>query len=75
MMIPKPVYESLPILYVVGGIAAMTTVDSFMSFFSGVLLGVSGVVVLFLRRHHRTDQRQEQWLDRPRPIARVDTAL
>lgn len=53
MNMPKPVYESLPILYVVGGVAAMATVDSFMSFISGILLGSSGVMIMFLRRNYR----------------------
>jgi len=60
MMIPKPVYELLPLLYVAGGIAAISTVDSFMSFVSGVLLGISGVVVMVIRRNYRTEQRDFQ---------------
>lgn len=50
---PKPVYESLPVLYVIGGVTAISTVDSFMSFISGVLLGTSGVMILYLRRNYR----------------------
>lgn len=57
MNMPKPVYESLPILYVVGGVAAMSTVDSFMSFISGILLGVSGVMIMFLRRDYRKSEK------------------
>ena len=53
MNMPKPIYESLPILYVIGGVAAISTVDSFMSFISGILLGVSGVMIMFLRRNYR----------------------
>lgn len=53
MNIPKPIYELLPILYVIGGISAISTVDTFMSFISGVLLGCSGVMILFLRRDYR----------------------
>lgn len=53
MNMPKPVYESLPILYVIGGIAAISTVDSFMSFVSGILLGSSGVMIMYLRREYR----------------------
>jgi len=53
MNMPKPIYESLPILYVIGGVAAISTVDSFMSFISGVLLGSSGIMIMFLRRNHR----------------------
>lgn len=53
MNIPKPIYELLPILYVIGGISAISTVDTFMSFISGVLLGCSGVMIMFLRRDYR----------------------
>lgn len=53
MNMPKPIYESLPVFYIVGGVAAISTVDSFMSFISGILLGSSGVIILFLRRNHR----------------------
>ena len=57
MNMPKPIYESLPILYVIGGIAAISTVDSFMSFISGILLGSSGVMIMLLRRNYRRSER------------------
>lgn len=59
MNMPKPIYESLPILYVIGGVAAMSTVDSFMSFISGILLGASGVMIMFLRRDFRRTENTE----------------
>ena len=59
MNMPKPIYESLPVLYVIGGVAAMSTVDSFMSFISGILLGYSGVMIMFLRRDFRRTQNTE----------------
>lgn len=57
MNMPKPIYESLPVLYVIGGVAAITTVDSFMSFISGVLLGCSGIVIMCLRREYRREDK------------------
>jgi len=59
MKMPKPVYESLPALYVVGGIAAISTVDSFMSFVSGILLGISGVLIMFMRRNYRHPDKSQ----------------
>ena len=56
MTMPKPVYESLPALYVIGGVAAISTIDSFMSFVSGILLGCSGVLILIMRRDYRRQQ-------------------
>ena len=53
MKLPKPVYESIPALYVITGIAAMSAVDSFMSFISGVLMGGCGVAIMCLRRNYR----------------------
>ena len=57
MNMPKPIYESLPVLYVVGGVAAISTVDSFMSFISGILLGSSGVMIMCLRREYRRSEK------------------
>ena len=57
MNMPKPIYESLPVLYVIGGISAISTIDSFMSFISGVLLGCSGVMIMFLRREYRNTEK------------------
>ena len=45
MVLPKPVYEFIPTLYVVTGITAMSAVDSFMSFISGILMGGSGIAI------------------------------
>ena len=56
MNMPKPVYESLPLLYVIGGVAAISTVVSFMSFISGILLGSSGVMIMLLRRNYRRSE-------------------
>jgi hypothetical protein len=56
MNMPKPVYESLPVLYVIGGVAAISTVDSFMSFISGILLGSSGIMIMLLRRSYRRSE-------------------
>ena len=59
MNMPKPIYESLPVLYVIGGVAAMSVVDSFMSFISGILLGASGIMIMFLRRNFRRAESTE----------------
>lgn len=63
MVLPKPVYESIPALYVVTGIAAISAVDSFMSFISGVLMGGCGVVIMCLRRNYRVTQEQLQQVE------------
>jgi len=53
MRLPKPVYEIYPALYIVGGIAAMYAVDTMVPFVCGMLLGLGGVVILFMRRNYR----------------------
>ncbi|MDR9435815.1 MAG: hypothetical protein RI563_02995 [Thiohalophilus sp.] len=63
-MLPKPVYEVLPYFYVCGGIAAMLLLDSIMSFVCGLLMSVTGVLVLWLRRNHRQPARlllEQEW--------------
>ena len=58
MRLPKSVYEVYPALYIVAGICAMSLVESPMSFLSGLLLGVGGVSILFLRRNYRATKQQ-----------------
>jgi len=53
-MIPKPIYEMLPVIYVVGGIFAMMYVQSMASFISGLVMGISGLLVLSMRRNYRS---------------------
>ena len=53
MVLPRPIYEFIPTLYVVTGITAMSAVDSFMSFISGILMGGSGIAIMCLRRNYR----------------------
>lgn len=53
MTLPKPLYEGLPVLYVVSGIVTLFTLESWSSFVAGVLLGVAGIAILFMRRNFR----------------------
>ncbi len=58
MQLPKPVYEVYPVLYIAGGIASMSVVDSMVSFLCGMLLGIGGVAILFMRRNYRTTKEK-----------------
>jgi hypothetical protein len=58
MRLPKSVYEVYPVLYVISGICAISMVDSFMSFLSGLVLGFGGVGILFLRRNYRATKQK-----------------
>ncbi len=57
MRLPKLVYEVYPWLYVLGGASAITLSDKTMALASGLVLLVSGVVILFLRRNYRSTQQ------------------
>ena len=53
MRLPKFIYESYPVLYILGGIAAMSMVESYVSFLSGLILCAGGIAILFMRRNYR----------------------
>lgn len=58
MHLPRFIYELYPVVYIVAGIAAMYFVASIVAFISGFLLGISGTVILFLRRNYRAVRQQ-----------------
>ncbi len=58
MRIPKIIYESYPVLYVLMGITAISMVDSFVSFLSGFVLGAGGIAILFMRRNYRATRQE-----------------
>ena len=53
MRLPKFVYESYPVLYVLFGIGSMSVVESYLSFMCGLLLAMGGITILFIRRNYR----------------------
>ena len=53
MRLPKLIYEAYPALYILVGIAAMGMGHCIMAYCSGLLLGLSGTIILFLRRNYR----------------------
>jgi hypothetical protein len=53
MRLPKFIYESYPVLYILGGIAAMSMIESTVCFLSGLILCAGGVSILFMRRNYR----------------------
>ena len=56
MVIPKPVYETLPVLYVVAGIATIISTNDPVALGSGLLLAVAGLLILVIRRNYRAAQ-------------------
>ena len=53
MFLPSPVYETLPALYITGGVATVSTIDSAVAILSGATLGFAGVLIYSLRRKYR----------------------
>ena len=58
MHLPRFLYELYPVVYIVAGIAAMYFVASIVAFISGLILGISGTMILFLRRNYRAVRQQ-----------------
>lgn len=53
--IPGPIYEALPIVYLVIAVALVFLVDSPLIFVSSALFGAAGVWVLRMRSRFRRD--------------------
>lgn len=58
MQLPKIIYEAYPVLYILGGITTMCLVSSGVAFACGLVLGLSGTIILFLRRNYRAVRQQ-----------------
>ncbi|MBU2864610.1 hypothetical protein QWZ13_02600 [Reinekea marina] len=52
-MLPKPVYEVLPIAYVVGSIIALAVADHFIVVLPVALLLSTAAYIIYLRYHFR----------------------
>lgn len=57
MIIPKPIYEILPITYVFGGIACISLNESTSALISSLLLAIAGLLILIIRRNYRAARR------------------
>lgn len=55
-MLPRPIYEALPFVYVVAGIITLVSNNSVTTLFSGILLAIAGITVFVLRRNYRTSR-------------------
>ena len=65
--LPKPLYEGLPAVYVLGGLSSAFWSDNLMGVAAGVLLAVAGLHVRLVRKRYRADQIQHR--------ARIDARL
>ena len=68
MVTPKPVYETLPVLYVIAGITTIISTDDMVALSSGLLLAIAGLLILVIRRNYRT-ARQAYTQQIPEPAS------
>lgn len=70
MNLPKPVYETLPYVYLVVGLMSLSLLDGSMRYVPGIMLCVAGVTVIHWRisyRHaHADDYRHDKTKKRAR---------
>ena len=64
MRLPKVIYEIYPMLYIISGVFAMITLHAVVPFLSGLLLCVSGIVILYMRRNYRLGSGASQYQHR-----------
>ncbi len=57
-MLPRQLYELLPFLYILTGIVCAVLIDSTIVLISSMLLIVTGVFVLLMRRNFRKSLNQ-----------------
>ena len=59
MVLPKPVYETLPYVYLMIGLLSLSLLDGAMRYIPGILMCVVGVTVIHWRityRHAHADE-------------------
>jgi len=57
MQLPTPLYEILPVSYVLGGIAVAFTHPEPLPFVSGIVLALGGLAILVQRQRFRARRR------------------
>ena len=70
-MLPRQLYELLPFIYILTGILCAVLIDSTIVFISSMLLIVTGIFVLIMRRNFRRaiSQRYELYRQASEPDA------
>jgi hypothetical protein len=53
MWLPEKFYELLPYLYTIGGVIAISSLDTPLGYVSGCLLVFTGGVIFMMRRDYR----------------------
>ena len=53
-LLPKAIYESLPLLYITMGLLVVFTLSSTLALISGAILALMGLLIWQLRRNYRS---------------------
>lgn len=59
MMLPKPVYEALPGIYLLMGIMTVSTFESSIALISSGLFFTSAALVMYMRKAYRSNNMRE----------------
>jgi len=60
MWLPEKFYELLPYLYTIGGVIAISYIDTPLGFISGSLLILTGGIIFLMRRDYRQGRINKQ---------------
>lgn len=58
--LPKPIYETLPTLYMIGGVASALWIDNAAGMVAGILLAIAGWQVRAERQRARAQHAEQQ---------------
>jgi len=56
MRLPRPIYESIPSLYILGGLVSLILIDAPFSLISAALFGCASWMVWRMRKDYRNDK-------------------
>lgn len=58
MILPKPVYEALPVIYLLMGIFTASTFDSSIALISSGLFFTAATLIMYMRKAYRSNIRE-----------------
>jgi len=55
MRLPRPIYESIPVIYIAGGLVSLILIEAPFSVISAALFGCASWMVWRMRKDYRND--------------------
>ncbi|MBT5231226.1 MAG: hypothetical protein HOM11_13220 [Methylococcales bacterium] len=59
MVLPRPIYEGLPVIYLLIAMVVSTLIQSGLAFFSAAILSFAAVLVVMMRVQYRRHREAE----------------